>query len=55
MAQVVYCLVKHKKVYESIMDFLSMMFIELSIFTLLLICSIFYIWENILDFKDYLA
>lgn len=48
-------MVKHKKVYESIMDFLSMIFIELSIFTMLLISCIFYIWENILDFKEYLA
>ena len=37
------------------MDFLSMLFIELSIFMLLLICCIFYIWEYIVDFKDYLA
>ena len=55
ITQVAWCMAKHKKVYESLLDFLSMLFIELSIFTLLLICCIFYIWENIVDFKDYLA
>lgn len=53
MTQVIYCLTKHKKVYESVLDFLSMLFIELSIFMLLLICCIFYIWEKIVDFKEY--
>lgn len=32
-----------------------MLFIEMSIFTLLITCCIFYIWENIINFKDYLA
>ena len=53
MIQVVYCLIKHKKVYESGLHFLSMLSIELSIFLLLLICCIFYIWENIVDYKSY--
>jgi hypothetical protein len=51
MAQIAYCLVKNKKVYKTTMDFISTILVEICIFLLLLICTIFYIWEKVTDFK----
>ena len=54
-AQVTFCLCKHKKVYKTVLNFLSMLFVELSIIAILAICCFFYIWEEVGNLETYLS